>query len=310
VEHTRAERRIMGAISYPFIVKLRYAFQSAKNLYLVTDYCKGGELFFHLKRVRTFSERLTRFYAAELVLAISHLHEQKIVYRDLKPENVLLDETGHIQVTDFGLSKDEVSEPKGAKTFCGTPEYLAPETIRTRLTKEGYGHAVDWWSFGTLVFEMLTGWPPFYDKNIKIMCKKILNAPLVFPEHPKVSKEAQDLIKELLQKDPVKRISVAGIKAHPFFASIDWAKLERKEVTPPFVPLVSGSETDVRYFDQEFTKEKVPVMKNEAPVSDEDFEDFTFLGSEKSSSTISKDKEATSNPWNMTNSMLSSAPES
>jgi len=276
VEHTRAERRIMGAINYPFVVKLRYAFQTATNLYFVTDYCKGGELFFHLKRVRTFNETLTRFYAAELVLAISHLHSQNVVYRDLKPENILLDETGHIQITDFGLSKDGVSEPTGAKTFCGTPEYLAPETILTRHKKSGYGRAVDWWSFGTLVFEMLTGWPPFYHKNIKTMCEKILKAPLVFPERPVVSKEAKDMIRRLLERDPTKRINSEGLKKHPFFKSIDWEKLERKEVTPPFVPMCSSSD-DVRYFDVAFTRE-VPRLPSGRPLppSEDEFDNFTF----------------------------------
>lgn len=328
VEHTRAERRIMGAINYPFVVKLRYAFQTATNLYFVTDYCKGGELFFHLKRVRTFNETLTRFYAAELVLAISHLHSQNVVYRDLKPENILLDETGHIQITDFGLSKDGVSEPTGAKTFCGmwcvmvernfslfllilrlydiflpfsslihannnnndthththtgTPEYLAPETILTRHKKSGYGRAVDWWSFGTLVFEMLTGWPPFYHKNIKTMCEKILKAPLVFPERPVVSKEAKDMIRRLLERDPAKRITSEELKKHVFFQSVNWEKLERKEVTAPFIPMCSSSD-DVRYFDVAFTRE-VPRLPSGRPLpkEEDEFDDFTFEGSEES----------------------------
>jgi len=284
VEHTRAERRIMGNINYPFVVKLRYAFQTATNLYFVTDYCKGGELFFHLKRVRTFNERLTRFYAAELVLALSHLHSQSVVYRDLKPENILLDEQGHIKVTDFGLSKDGVSDPTGATTFCGTPEYLAPETILTRHKKTGYGHAVDWWSFGTLVYEMLTGWPPFYHKNIKIMCERILKAPLVFPERPAVSDDARDMIRRLLERDPAKRITSAQLKAHPFFESIDWEKLERKEIKPPFIPVCTGSD-DVRYFDVAFTRE-IPRLPKSRPqdaaaaADDDDFDNFTFDGEE------------------------------
>lgn len=126
VEHTKAERRIMGAIDHPFIVSLRFAFASADKLFLVTDYCRGGELFFHLKKFRTFPEAMVRFFAAELVCALGHLHSLDVVYRDLKPENVLLDAAGHVHLTDFGLSKDEVSDPRGATTFCGTPEYLAP----------------------------------------------------------------------------------------------------------------------------------------------------------------------------------------
>lgn len=198
------------------------------------------------------------------------------MYRDLKPENILLDETGHIQITDFGLSKDGVSDPTGAKTFCGTPEYLAPETILTRHKKTGYGHAVDWWSFGTLTFEMLTGWPPFYHKNIKTMCEKILKAPLVFPERPVVSKEAKDMIRRLLVRDPTKRITSEELKKHAFFKSIDWDKLERKEVTPPFVPMCSSSD-DVRYFDVAFTRE-VPRLPSGRPLppSEDEFDNFTF----------------------------------
>ncbi len=162
-----AERRIMGGIDHPFVVALRFAFQTADKLYMVTDYCRGGELFFHLKKMRTFPEPMVRFFAAELVCALSHLHSLDIVYRDLKPENVLLDAEGHVHITDFGLSKDDVSDPRGATTFCGTPEYLAPEMLINRKSREGYGKAVDWWSLGTLIFEMLTGWPPFYDKNLR-----------------------------------------------------------------------------------------------------------------------------------------------
>lgn len=309
VEHTRAERRIMGTINYPFVVKLRYAFQTATNLYFVTDYCKGGELFFHLKRVRTFNERLTRFYAAELVLALSHLHEQSIVYRDLKPENILLDECGHIRVTDFGLSKDGVSDPTGATTFCGTPEYLAPETILTRHKKTGYGHAVDWWSFGTLVYEMLTGWPPFYHKNIKIMCERILKAPLVFPERPVVGEEARDMIRKLLVRDPSKRIGAKGLREHSFFRGIDWERLERREIKPPFVPVCSDSEDDVRYFDVAFTREipRLPgparggAAETGAEAPDDDFDNFTFDAGEDDSLAKRAEGEKTSEgdgaPW-------------
>tara|TARA_B110000208_G_scaffold114099_1_gene140352 strand:+ start:157 stop:1290 length:1134 start_codon:yes stop_codon:yes gene_type:complete len=150
VGHTRAERRIMGSISHPFVVKLRFAFQSRDKLYMVSDYYRGGELFYHLKRTRTLSEERGRFYTAELTSALGFLHSQGVIYRDLKPENILLDDDGHIGITDFGLSKDDVKKDE-AKTFCGTPEYLAPEMILSRNTSEGYGVNVDWWSMGTLL---------------------------------------------------------------------------------------------------------------------------------------------------------------
>merc|ERR1712032_360278 len=292
IEHTRAERRIMGSIAHPFIVSLSFAFQSKDKLYMVTNYCRGGELFFHLKRQRTFSRELVQFYSAELVSALSHLHSLKIVYRDLKPENILLDEQGHIQITDFGLSKDEVVDPADAanagelaKTFCGTPEYLAPEMILNRHNKLGYGFAVDWWSLGTLMYEMLTGWPPYYDKNIKRMCEKILGAPLVFPIRPRVPDQAKHLIRGLLVREPKRRLDAKGIKKHPFFARIDWVKLDQRKYDPPFVPKVR-SDIDISNFEKEFTRE-APVLtpevrKNALPVdtggdSEEDeFEDFTF----------------------------------
>ena len=301
VEHTKAERRIMGGVGHPFIVGLRFAFQTADKLYMVTDYCRGGELFFHLKRFRTFTEPMVKFFAAELVAALQHLHSCHVVYRDLKPENVLLDEEGHIMLTDFGLSKEDVADPRGATTFCGTPEYLAPEMLINRKSRQGYGKAVDWWSLGTLMFEMLTGWPPFYDKNLRKMCEQILRGKLVFPPDCTASPQLQDLIAGLLRRDPVSRLgnetgtvpSPAGskaasegvtrevdgmdVRAHPFFEGIDWEALEGRQVEPPFKPAVSG-EDDISNFDQTFTAE--PAMLTPPDDSGmgggEDFGDFMY----------------------------------
>ena len=345
VGHTRAERRIMGSISHPFVVKLRFAFQSRDKLYMVSDYYRGGELFYHLKRTRTLSEERGRFYTAELTSALGFLHSQGVIYRDLKPENILLDDDGHIGITDFGLSKDDVKKEE-AKTFCGTPEYLAPEMILSRNTSEGYGVNVDWWSMGTLLYEMLTGWPPFYDKNIQKMCKKILSAPLAFPFSVPLSDEAKSLISGLLQvrvsvsssffstesrtacaqsfrqsqrrspllphrrarcalltassfpafsppsflrtaqRDPTRRSSLEDIKAHPWFASIDWDALDRRELTPPFKPNITGT-TDIRYFETEFTREQPRLTPDEddvegiaaaaAHAEGEGFDGFTFV---------------------------------
>ncbi len=254
VEHTRTERRIMGVVEHPFIVQLRYAFQTSDKLYMVSDYCRGGELFFHLKKLRTFSEEMVRFYAAQIVAALEHLHASDIVYRDLKPENVLLDELGYIRLTDFGLSRDKVSTPTGATTFCGTPEYLSPEMILHRRTRTGYGKPVDWWSLGTLMFEMLTGWPPFYDKNMRTMCEKILKSTLEFPEKFEISPPARSLIRGLLERDPARRLTPVAIRAHAFFADLDWPALHRRELPAPFRPPVSG-ELDIQNFDKVFTKQ-------------------------------------------------------
>ncbi|CEG42897.1 agc protein kinase [Plasmopara halstedii] len=239
VGHTVMERKIMSSIDHPFIVGLKYSFQTATKLVMVSDYCCGGEIFFHLKKFRSFSEAMVRFYAAELVAAIGHLHERDIIYRDLKPENILLDETGHVRLTDFGLSKTDCTDFTGAKTFCGTPEYLAPEMLISRKKKTEYGKAIDWWSLGTLMYEMLTGWPPFFDRNIEQMCAKIMKSPLKFPAHFGLSSEVKSLISALLERDPTHRIG---------------SRPEKRGIKPPFKPRVRGP-TDIQNFDREFTKE-------------------------------------------------------
>ena len=233
---------------------------------------------------------MVRFYAAELILAIDHLHRQNIVYRDLKPENILLDSEGHVRITDFGLSKEHVSELEGAKTFCGTPEYLAPEMLISRDAKTEYGQAVDWWSLGTLMYEMLTGWPPFYDRNVKKMCDKILNKPLKFPSQFSLSPEVKSLLTKLLERDPSKRLGclpVRGafdIQEHPFFHEIEWAKLLEREMKPPFRPRVS-SDTDIRNFDKEFTKESPPTSTtSDIPLESEkqfEYPNFDFNREER-----------------------------
>ena len=164
VEHTKSERSILCEIRHPYIVRLRFAFQSDDKLYLVTDYYNGGSLFYHLRKSRAFSEERAKFYAAELLSALDHLHQQHIIYRDLKLENVLMDNVGHIALTDFGLSKQNIDLTGGATTFCGTAEYIAPELLKGQK----YSAPVDWWSFGILLFEMMHGRTPFYDKNRKV----------------------------------------------------------------------------------------------------------------------------------------------
>lgn len=173
LEHTLTERFVLATVRHPFVLQLRHAFQTADKLFLVTDYCPGGELFFHLKRLRRFTEGMVRFYSAEIASALAHLHSHGIVYRDLKPENILLDRRGHVTLTDFGLARRLSVTPSaqspGSKarqelTFCGTPEYLSPEMILHRRTRCGYDYNVDWWALGVVCYELLTGLPPFYDR--------------------------------------------------------------------------------------------------------------------------------------------------
>ena len=192
MEHTKTERRILAEVAHPFILSLRFAFQTSSKLYMLTDYCPGGELFFHLKRVKSFTESTMRFYAAQISLALAYLHQHGIIYRDLKPENILLDRDGNCKLTDFGLSKivdsralgdlPETQHPPPSEclvvaglTFCGTPEYLSPEMLIHRQRGIGYGHEIDMWALGVVCFELLTGWPPFFDKDFARMCEKILS---------------------------------------------------------------------------------------------------------------------------------------
>lgn len=189
VEHTRTERNVLGKLNHPFIVKLHYAFQTDAKLYFVLDYAAGGELFFHLSRMKKFPEHMARFYSAEITLALDAMHDHGVVYRDLKPENILLDGDGHIKLADFGLAKEGVHEAaEGAHSLCGTPEYLSPEV----LDRQGHGTAVDWWNLGMVLYEMLTGLPPWYTTDRDKLFERLRSAPLKFPFY--VSRPAASII--------------------------------------------------------------------------------------------------------------------
>lgn len=252
VEHTRTERRVLASISHPFVVCLHYAFQTKDKLYFVLDYCPGGDLFFHLSRVGCFPEEMAKFYAAEIVLALIHLHEQGIVYRDLKPENIMLDVDGHVKLADFGLAKEGItSELDGTYTMCGTPEYLPPEI----LNRAGHGTAVDWWNLGMVLYEMLTGRPPWYTQDREELFVRLREAELEFPEG--LSIEAMDLIQGLLTRDPAQRLGAIDpreITYHPFFGDIDWNLLYHRQVVPQYRPCQYTDPIDAANFEEEFTK--------------------------------------------------------
>ena len=237
VAHTLAERSVLSQINNPFIVPLKFTFQSPEKLYFVLAFVNGGELFHHLQKEQRFDINRSRFYTAELLCALECLHGFNVIYRDLKPENILLDYSGHIALCDFGLCKLDMKDEDRTNTFCGTPEYLAPEL----LLGQGYTKTVDWWTLGVLLYEMLTGLPPFYDENTNEMYRKILSEPLHFPGPEIVPPAAKDLLTKLLNRKPDQRLGANGaseIKVHPFFHSIDWRKLLQRKYEPAFKPNV------------------------------------------------------------------------
>lgn len=254
IEQTKTERQILESVNrHPFVVKLYYAFQDQEKLYLILEYGQGGELFTHLAEERMFSESTAAFYLAEMVLALSHLHDELgVVYRDLKPENILLDSEGHLLLTDFGLSK-VATDDATCNSLLGTVEYMAPEVIKG----DKYGKAVDWWSLGALAYDLMTGSPPFRGNNNHKIQQNILKQKLVLPYF--LGPDAKDLLVRLLRKEPNKRLGanmpkdLAIIKGHRFFRKIDWKKLEARDVEPPIQPMITDPEL-AENFSNEFTE--------------------------------------------------------
>jgi serine/threonine protein kinase len=269
VEHTKAERNILAMLNHPFLLNLLYAFQSAEKLYMLMEFCPGGEMFFHLKRLKRFDSKQAKFYAMQLALALQYLHDKKIVYRDLKPENILLCADGYVKLTDFGLSK-YVGDGREPKTFCGTPEYLAPETILHQRNRTGYSFPVDWWGLGIVLFEMMTGWPPFFDRSFEAMCEKILHKPVRFPSKYKVAEEVQSFVGSLLIRDPGQRcpFGLASIKSHPFFAKDDWDSILMKEMPAAFMPNECNTTDDTVNFNHKVTDLKVQQTPSHSFVGD------------------------------------------
>ncbi|KAJ8919730.1 hypothetical protein NQ315_006258, partial [Exocentrus adspersus] len=260
-EHTKTERQVLEAVrDNPFLVTLHYAFQTDAKLHLILDYVAGGELFTHLYQRDHFTEDEVRIYIGEIILALEHLHALGIIYRDIKLENILVDESGHIVLTDFGLSKElpraDDSEQR-AYSFCGTIEYMAPEVVKGGT--QGHDIAVDWWSVGVLTYELLTGASPFTVENERNtqqeISRRILRTTPPIPES--LGKDVADFITKLLVKDPRKRLGggeedAKELKRHPFFKNLDWNKLARKEIPAPFKPIIKN-ELDVSNFSEEFT---------------------------------------------------------
>lgn len=303
IQHTVSEKAVLTMCrNHPFIIQMHASFQTIDHLHMVLDYCPGGELFFHLTQAGRFKEYQTAFYVAEVFLALEYLHRHNIIYRDLKPENILLDKDGHIRLADFGLSKLGIDDWTLAMTFCGSIEYLAPEVLALgeKLTpamaamansantqaaagRKGYGKAADFWALGCLLYELLTGEPPFYSgSNRPQLYSRIMQCNIAFPSY--LSAEAVDLIKGLLTIDPSERLGSrkkghAAVKEHPFFAKyIDWGELLNRNLRPPLLP---RPEAFVN-FDKEFTSmpvggiDKMTQFPSKIPVDYQLFENYNW----------------------------------
>ncbi|KAJ3433590.1 non-specific serine/threonine protein kinase [Anaeramoeba flamelloides] len=278
VKHILAERDLLIQLNCPFIVDFFYGFQNDEKLYFIIEYVNGGEIYHHLNEERNFSEGRVKLYAACIIIALETIHNSNAIYRDLKPENLLIDTEGYIKLIDFGLAKILKKKKEKCKTMCGTPEYIAPEVLRGKK----YSKEVDYWSLGTVLFEMLHGMPPFYSEETDEIYEKILE------EEPNISKklssEAQDLLKGLLIKDPQKRLGSSSrnenIRNHPFFEGLDWDKVLNKKYKPEFIPKVEGQE-DIRHIDTVFTNEipkdsRVDKQYMISSVDNKKFEGWTF----------------------------------
>ncbi|XP_076435505.1 cAMP-dependent protein kinase catalytic subunit PRKX-like [Babylonia areolata] len=268
VEHIKNERDILASVSHPFIVNMLWSHKDSTFLYMLMEFIPGGELFSYLRSQGRFTTPTAAFYACEIVCALDYLHGRNVVYRDLKPENLLLDKEGHLKITDFGFAKVCVHR---TWTLCGTPEYLAPEIILSK----GHNKAVDWWSLGVLIFEMLVGYPPFYADNPFGIYEKILSGKVDWPRN--IDLVAKDLIKKLLVQDRTRRLGnmkngAEDIKRHKWFKALDWADVAARKLEAPIVPRLShdGDTSNFETYDEGDWKKTAPAAEKEVEL----FEDF------------------------------------
>ncbi|MCI4376900.1 hypothetical protein PGIGA_G00193710 [Pangasianodon gigas] len=285
VECTLTEKRVLTlAHSHPYLTHLYCCFQNLERLFFVMEFVNGGDLMFHIQKSRKFEENRARFYAAEITSALIFLHGKGIIYRDLKLDNVLLDRDGHCKLADFGMCKEGIFEGAATGTFCGTPDYIAPEILQEML----YGPSVDWWALGVLLYEMLSGHAPFEAENEDDLFECILNEDIVYASW--LSAEAVDVLKALLTKNPTRRLGCVAasggenaVMTHVFFSTIDWDKLNRREIEPPFKPQIKTGE-DVNNFDPDFTNEDAiltPIEEAVIPqINQDEFQDFSFTSEE------------------------------
>ncbi|KAJ3149573.1 Serine/threonine kinase [Geranomyces variabilis] len=280
VESTKAEKRVFLAANrqrHPFLVNLHSCFQTESRIYFVMEYVSGGDLMWHIQH-QQFSEKRAKFYAAEVLLALEYFHKENIVYRDLKLDNILLSPHGHIKIADYGLCKEQMGYGATTNTFCGTPEFMAPEILQDKP----YGRAVDWWAFGVLIYEMLLGQSPFRGEDEEEIFEAILEDEILYPVN--MAKDAVSLLQKLLTKDPAKRLGggktdAEDIKKHAFFKGMDWDAMLKLQLSPPYFPKIT-SPTDVSNFDEEFTKEEpvlTPCTSVLSAADQEDFRGFTYV---------------------------------
>uniref|UniRef100_A0A1B6L1S0 Protein kinase C n=1 Tax=Graphocephala atropunctata TaxID=36148 RepID=A0A1B6L1S0_9HEMI len=282
VDCTMTEKRILAlAAKHPFLTALHSCFQTNDRLFFVMEYVNGGDLMFQIQRARKFDEPRARFYAAEVTLALQFLHKHGVVYRDLKLDNILLDNEGHCKLADFGMCKEGIFDGVTTTTFCGTPDYIAPEILQ----ELDYGPSVDWWALGVLMYEMMAGQPPFEADNEDDLFESILHDDVLYPVW--LTKDAVSILKGFMTKNPVKRLGCVGsgnpeaaIRAHAFFKEMDWDALESRKVKPPFKPKIKNKK-DALNFDAEFTKEEPVLTPVNADVvrsiNQEEFRGFSFV---------------------------------
>jgi len=290
IDWVQTEKHVFETASnHPFLVGLHSCFQTSSRLFFVIEFVRGGDLMFHMQRQRRLPEEHARFYSAEISLALNFLHERGIIYRDLKLDNVLLDHEGHVKLTDYGMCKEGIREGDTTATFCGTPNYIAPEILRG----EDYSFSVDWWALGVLLYEMLAGRSPFDvvgatdnpDQNTEdYLFQVILEKTIRIPRS--LSVKAGSILKGFLSKNPLERLGChkdsgfMEIMTHPFFKTIEWEALEQKQITPPYRPRLE-SERDLANFPPEFTDEPVRLTPDDTSLIDKidqsEFDGFEYI---------------------------------